>query len=330
MSKFTIDKLQNVIVQMKLPVSFDVLDSLTKENKGKPYMMQIDNIPAKIHFKRIYDFRYKDDFEMAPFSKMEEDRSALLSYMQVQVWFDKQMIESSRINKKIITIIPDQFVDIAIEYLNKFINIYRSITNSFWIRNVVLKDVFNYQYLLLDTEGQHQTVTTLIPKHHMIRFNGGKEFELEEKQEDILRHYLLEDYYGFKDDIVSSMLDNFNLGRYNFALIQSATLFENFIYTELKKKLSNTKLDKIKKKPECGCLAGISEVCSRGIKEYFEFDFGATKEWEDVKNYMLKLRNRIVHGELIKSISKNECEKALVAVKASQELLIEKVFNKSS
>lgn len=328
MSKFNIDKLKNVIIQLKLPVSFDLLDSFTKEDKGKPYIIQIDNIPAKIHFKRIYDFRYKDDMGM-PFSKMDEDRSALLSYSQIQVWFDHQMIESDRIDKKIISIFPEQFVDISIEYLNKFINIYRSISNSFWIRNVVLKDIFNYQYLLLDTEGQNQIVTTHIPPHHFVEFNGGKEFELEEKDEDLLRYYLLEDYYGFKDDLVSSMMDNFHLGRYNIALIQSATIFENFIYSELSKILNKTKLDKIKKKPECGCMAGISEVCSRGIMEYFKFDFGATKEWDDVNKYMLKFRNKIVHGELIKSISRNECEKAILAVKASQELLLEKAFNKS-
>lgn len=193
----------------------------------------------------------------------------------------------------------------------------------------MLKDIFNYKYALVDSEDQDETWIKHIPSHNQVWFNGGKEIQLEEKKDHILRKYLLENYYGFKDDLVSSMLDNFYLERYNIALIQSATLFENFIYSELKNKLSKSKLDKIKKKSGCGCMAGISEVCSRGIFEYFNFDFGATKEWKELKMHMLRLRNKIVHGELIKSISKKECQKALIAVKASQELLLQKVFNKS-
>ena len=127
MNKFNIDKLQNVVLQMKLPISFDLLDSFSEEDDGKPYIVVINNIPVKIHFKRIYDFRYnKDDiaksyFDNSQFYKMEEDRNAFLSYTEIQIWFDSKMIDSDRIDKEAIGILPNQFLEISLEYINKFI-----------------------------------------------------------------------------------------------------------------------------------------------------------------------------------------------------------------
>ena len=127
MNKFNIDKLQNVVLQMKLPISFDLLDSFSEEDDGKPYIVVINNIPVKIHFKRIYDFRYnKDDiaksyFDNSQFYKMEEDRNAFLSYTEIQIWFDSKMIDSDRIDKEAIGILPNQFLEISLEYTNKFI-----------------------------------------------------------------------------------------------------------------------------------------------------------------------------------------------------------------
>ena len=325
MSKFQLEKLRNVIVQYKLPVAFDILDSIENQNNGEPYLIQIDDIPALIKTKRIYDFRWKEDFQLAEYSKMEEDRSGILSYSVIQIWFDEQMINSGKIDKDKIRLFTEQFVGLSIEYLNKFINIYRGVTNQFWIRNVVRKDIMNYQYYLLDSDDNTESIFQLATKDG-IYFNGGKEFQIEEEKDQRLRHYLLEHHYSFKDDMVAFMLDNFHLGRYNLALIQGATLFENFIYSELKKHLSNTKLDKIKKKEDCGCLVGISEICKRGIKEYFDFDFGNTQEWKDIQLYMLRPRNKIVHGDILKNIEKDDCEKGLIAVKKGEKLLKEMAF----
>ena len=325
MSDFNIEELRNVVLQYKLPIAFDILNSTDPGDKGEPYLIQIDNIPALIKTKRIYDFRWKDGFDMAEFSKTDEDRSGILSHSVIQIWFDEQMFNSDKIDKKIISIIPDQFIDLSIEYLNKFINIYRRVSDQFWIRNIVKKDIFSYQYILIDKNDNQQPIFKMATKGG-VYFNGGKEFKLESNKDNLVRNKLLENYYGFKDEMVALMLDNFHLGRFNLALIQGATLFENFIYTELKKTLSNTKLDNIKKKEDCGCLVGISEICKRGIKEYFDFDFGATQEWRDIQKYMLRPRNKIVHGEILKNIDKDECEKGLIAVKKGEKLLKTEVF----
>ena len=153
-----------------------------------------------------------------------------------------------------------------------------------------------------------------------------KPFQISEKQDSELRHYLIHTDYHWLNDMVSATNNSYKLGMYNIALTQLAILFENFVYSNLKKKLSNTKLDKIKKKESCGCMVGISEICSRGIKEYFEYDFGSTDEWENVRLHLLKHRNNIVHGEQVEEISKEDYLKAQKAQQDAVKVLMDNVF----
>ncbi len=168
----------------------------------------------------------------------------------------------------------------------------------------------------------------MIPEHHEIKYNGGQDFKLEEDQDQKLRGLLETESYNVRIDIHFQMYDNFHLGHYNIALLQSVTLFENFIYTNLKHTLSKTKLEKIKKREKCGCLVGISEICTRGINEYYNFDFGSTTEWDNLKINTLKLRNEIVHGELLESVTKDQCAIAINCVFEAKHLLEREVFNK--
>lgn len=326
-SNFDVEKLKNIILQFKIPLVFDVQNSMQKEDAGEPFMIVLNGIPAKLHLERIYDFRYKEEFNIAPFSKMEEDRGCILSYSRVQVWFDKQILISERIDINTVKIWSDQFIDLAIEYINKFVRIYKEITQDFWLRHIVKKDVFDYRYILVDENGNHEQTTTFIPLHHIIQFNGGKEFTLEENQVKALRALLVSDFFNLRNELIMHMLDNFSLGYYNVALIQANTIFENYVYSQLKNKLSKTKLNKIKKKEKCGCLVGISEVCERGIKEYFGIDFSNTSEFRSLKKNALRYRNLIVHGELLKNIDKETCEKGIKAIKAAEDYLSDNVFD---
>ena len=130
MTDFNIDKLKNIILQFNIPMAFGVLNCMKPTDKGKPYLLAINGIPAKIHFDRIYEFRYKNEgFQLAPFSKIAEDRGGMLSHCSVQVWFDSQTFNSGKIDKSVIRIMPEQFIDLSIKYLNKFIRTYRLVTN---------------------------------------------------------------------------------------------------------------------------------------------------------------------------------------------------------
>ena len=150
MSKFNINKLGSIILQFKIPMAFDLLDCMKEEDEGEPFIVVINNIPAKIHIERIYEFRYRDEgFQVAPFSKITENRGGILSHSKVQVWFDRQTFDSGNYDKETFRIMPDQFLDLSIEYLNKFIKIYKNITNEYWLRPIMKEDVFNFNSILV-------------------------------------------------------------------------------------------------------------------------------------------------------------------------------------
>jgi len=298
-------------------------------DKGKPFLVVIDDIPAKIHIERIYEYRYRDEgFQLAPFSKIEEDRGGMLSHSNVQVWFDSQTFDSGKIDKSVMRLLPEQFIDLSILYRNKFIKSYKLVTNEYWLRPLILSDIFNVHYVLVDTDGNKEFVEEIMTSPHPVKFNGGKEFQLPAESEDLLRKILLSDSYDFGKEFLLNLSDNLSLGYYNITLVQAVTFFEYFVYSSLKQKLSKTKLDKIKKKEDCGCMVGISEVCERGILEHFDVDFGSTDEFDALKNNALKYRNLIVHGELLESIDKEKCEKAIESVRNAQAYLIQNVFNR--
>ncbi len=329
MSDFNIDKLRNVILQFKIPMAFDVLNCMKPGDKGNPFLVAIDDIPAKIHIDRIYEYRYRDEgFQLAPFSKTEEDRGGMLSHSNVQIWFDPQTFDSCKIDKGAIRLLPDQFIELSILYLNKFIKSYKLVTNEYWLRPLIRRDIFNVHYILVDTDGNKEFIEEMISGPHMVKFNGGKEFQLPAESEDLLRKILMSYGYDFGKEFLLNLTDNLSLGYYNIALVQAVTFFEYFVYSSLKQTLSKTKLNKIKKKERCGCLVGISEVCERGILTYFGVDFGSTEEFKALKKNALKYRNPIVHGDLLESIDKDKCDKAIASVKKAQEYLIQNVFSK--
>ncbi len=329
MADFNIDKLRNVILQFKIPMAFDVLNCMKPGDNGKPFLVTINGIPAKINIERIYQYRYRDEaFQLAPFSKMREDRGGMLSHSNVQVWFDSQTFNSGKIDKSVLRVLPEQFIDLSIDYLNKFIRLYKLVTNEYWLRPLIRRDIFAILYILVDTDGNQEFMHEMITAPNQVEFNGGKEFQLPDKDENLLRNILVSDIYNFDKEFLLNLSDNLSLGYYNITLIQAVTFFEYFIYSSLKQKLSRKKLDKIKRKEGCGCLVGISEVCERGILKYFGVDFGRTDEFKDLQNKALSYRNQIVHGELIDPIDKETCEKALESVSKAQAYLIQNVFDK--
>ena len=76
----------------------------------------------------------------------------MLSHSKVQIWFDSQTFDSGKIDKDVIRIIPDQFIDLSIGYINEFIKKYKNITNEYWLRPIIKKDIFNVQYVLVEDQ----------------------------------------------------------------------------------------------------------------------------------------------------------------------------------
>jgi hypothetical protein len=326
-SEFNKEKVKAVVTQMRLPVSFDVLNTLAPEGTKKPYVVVHDSLTCLIHFRRVYETRFQSSAARIEGNtvKTDQDRTSNYSHSIIQFWFYTDVIDSDRINKDLLFIIPEQFLILSLDCLNTFIHHYKIVTGEFWLRPMIAKDVFNFDYIIFDENDNRQQIWGFAGGH-VLHFNGGKEFKLEDKQESELRERLISDRYDFRSEVYYQMIDNYELGNFNNALIQSVTLFENFVYSNIADQLSRTKMNKFKKK-ECGCLVGISEMCTRGLFQLFQFDFEATPEWQIFRDNCLRLRNKIVHGQIIKPITKDECKVAIDSSMAAQYLLNRDVFN---
>jgi hypothetical protein len=325
MGDFDKNKLNNICIQFRIPFPIDVLNSLKVEDAGTPYIVIIDNVPCEIKFERIYDFKYKAEGTDILFSKMDEDRSGILSHMIVQIIFDTRIIDKVNIDKETIIVQGHIFLNESVIYLNKFIQAYKHVSEQFWIRQIVKQEILIYHYILRDSEGNHAWSEVLFPQPGPLQCSNDGGFELGKKKDDILRRNIQANFFNFRNELAFNAKDNLSLGNHNVALLYSVIKFENFVYANLKNQgVSNTKIDKFKKK-DCGCLDGINEVCRKGIKEWFKVDFEETDEYKNLIEY-ITIRNNIVHGKIDYNIDFETCSNGINAFKLAEEFLIENIF----
>ena len=309
---FDANNLRNVVLEFKIPFALDLEDSFDKEDLGKGYKIDIDDVPVMIRTKRNYNENSSlNGAKIAPYSKIEKDRFGILSTTTVQVWFYQQSFNSPRIEKDMIRLMPLQFLPLALEYLNKLIRVYKQVKFESWIPQLTEREILALNCILIDNNREEERVTVTI--NQPVTFNGGKNFSHTPIEDKLLRNSLVKNDINLQLELVLAADNNFDRMEYNLALIQCAIRFENYVYTYLNGKLSNTKLNNIKKKEPCGCLSGIYEVCTKGILSCFGFDFGNTDEFKAFHEKVLKIRNDLVHGERLDSITKEQCSEAIKA-----------------
>ena len=73
------------------------------------------------------------------------------------------------------------------------------------------------------------------------------------------------------------------------------------------------------------CHVGIQRVCEVGLKKHLSFDFGETKEFCLLKQHVVSVRNKIVHGTRLEMITKIECEAAIEATMNATNYFTEKI-----
>ena len=190
---FVIENLEEVgyfELVYNVPLSLDVSDSINN-NDERPYDVIIGDIPAEIRFSRKYDFRYKvNGLDLANNSKVDEDRSAILSYMEFCIRFDARVLEMCDNKGETITTanigLGDEILEISIQYLNKFISVYRACSCQFWVRNIVRKDIFNFNYSIVDIFSKVDHCVRF-SNEGPVAFNGKKDIRLPREAEQNLR-----------------------------------------------------------------------------------------------------------------------------------------------
>ena len=216
-------------------------------------------------------------------------------------------------------------IRLSVAYLNKFITEYRHISRDHWVRQITKREIFSYYAFLATKDKRTEWV-----------FSG---IELEEPANKVDLRSLISDEEDlklrgsiqceepfFRSELFLDALEYRRTGKHNMAILLSVTRFENFVYSELTQVLSKRKLDRIKKKETCGCMEGISQVCTRGFKEVFDFDFEATEEWRNIRDKAIRIRNKIVHGEQLAEVTKDACKEALDAVAIAETYIHNNLF----
>ncbi|MGB0413351.1 MAG: hypothetical protein ACPGJU_02800 [Coraliomargarita sp.] len=322
--RITIENLSCIVLEFFLPHRFRLKDSIGDNCPGKPYDTAIGGIPARVAIETITDYRYQKagglQFGIKPAGV--EDRHGTFAFSKVHVWFDDQTFNRKLVDKDFL-LNPDNLdilIPLCVDYLNKFITEYRHTSRDHWVRQITRREIFSYRAFLLSKEGETEWMASTNEPDEPIQERETSPKITDDEDQKLRNAIQCEDPF-FRSELFLDALEYYRTGKHNMAIILSVTRFENFIYSELKQALSNRKLDKIKKKQECGCMAGIHEVCTRGFKEIFDFDFEAASEWKALQQNALRHRNKIIHGEQLSEVSKEECQEAMDAV-AKAEIFV--------
>lgn len=308
-------------VEYHLPFVLEVEDSLSKSYKDSGYIIDINGLSARMQTQHIHV-----NNTYAAGASLEIDRYGQISHTVVKIIFDSQFINSDLVDKSLLVVQHNKVFEQSLLFLNKFIKSYRIVSDHFFINPITRNDILNYEYHLIDSAGEIST--SLVVCTQKIEFLGGKNKIIDDQANEYLKKLLVDDDDHFFEDLDLSVYENYDKGYYNIALIQCAILFEYFVYSTLKNRFhwSNNKSDRYKKCEVCGGIIGIYEICTRGLKSDLGIDFGSTIEFKNFNENVIKIRNKIVHGNSLKPISEVECVAALKAYKSAYKKLTD-LFN---
>ena len=323
------ENLRYFIIDFCIPYGLRVPDSDINKYNEKSYIVNIDELPVKINFKIIHDYRYKEDvgFQLKYNKAAKNDRHGLHSYSKVQVWFGEDVFSQKLVDKDWLLSLENVEIlfRLAIDGVNKFIQEYRDLTRDFWIRPLAKYEVPAYTCRILSENGETSFMKAGNGEIDWEYFNKPKIISDDDVEK--LRVKLLCQDYPFRAQIYLDALDFQSIEKNNISVLLAVTRFEHFVYSELKSVLSKNKLNKISKREECGCLKGITEVCTRGFLEIFDFDFESSQEWMNLRDNALRVRNKIVHGETDYEISNEDCHAALESVRFAEIYLHNYLFS---
>ncbi len=146
--------LKNVVITFDLPFVLRVVDSMRKETTPddyEQYLAAVRGIPMMLRFEK--KLRDLGGIQIAT-----EDRRGLLNYSTAQVWFDKQFFNAFGV-KEDYRSNADDFFAYALEGVNRFLELYRHATDSFWIRRVKPNEIPSIRMVGIRWDGKEDPFT---------------------------------------------------------------------------------------------------------------------------------------------------------------------------
>lgn len=141
--------LKNVVISFDLPFVLRIVDSIRKETTPdgyQQYQAAVRGIPIMLRFEK----KLRD---LGGVKIATEDRRGLLNYSTAQVWFDKRFFEAFGV-KEDYRSNADQFFEYALEGVNRYLELYRRATGSFWIRRVKPSEIASTRMVGIRWDGK--------------------------------------------------------------------------------------------------------------------------------------------------------------------------------
>lgn len=147
--------LNNVVVQFDLPFVLRLVDSIRGDSQPdgyEQYVFPIAGIPTMLRFE-------KKTRNLRGVHIATEDRRGLLSYSQVQVWvsphfFERFPVEGNYRQR------ADELIDHALESVNRFVEAYRKVSGSFWLRPIRRREVPQFHLVARHQDGSEDRFIT--------------------------------------------------------------------------------------------------------------------------------------------------------------------------
>lgn len=328
-------------VQFEIPYLLQVEDSF-EGNEDARFCPRIADVPAELQFKKEARDDEKGDRPGMMFGMVEGDRLGNVSYTKVKVGFDRQFLDS----------LPKDFqnnfenvkeghptkwlkdldgregyiIQGAVDYVNRFLEIYRAGLGYYWIRGVSPAEVVYFMRTTVSTDGENYHHGTMYPRGGL---KLGSATIDGEDHETLNARLQTEHQVPIEISLRLDARDKLDLGEYRLAVITAGTMFESFLKDGLKELMAAGGMSEDEIEAvfvDDGDYTPITTLATETVPKTLHFDFEATDEFEAWDEQTREMRNRVVHEGYVPS--EDEARAAYESAESVVEFLRNKMIER--
>lgn len=296
--------IKNYIVQFELPYHLQVEDSFESNEEFRFYPV-IDDILAELRFRSVQN----DSMGVGIAGTAEGDRHGNLGHSVVQVWFDDSFIESipnEVDNDKPINDDPvfhmgqpdgvdDYLIENAMDYLNKFLGVYRSRTGFYWITTMSAHEATRFGIVERYEDGEEKHRTRFVTEGP-VKFGSIRDEVLNQ----VRRGVQMDSPVSLYNELDFDAMDKIDRGEFNSSVIDSATLFEAWIKNAYQRIAVEQGKSKKQARQDITKGGGSDEFLSpKNIADdhvpKLGFMFSDTDEFDNWDTDTREVRNKVIH-----------------------------------
>jgi len=280
------------------------------------YQMKIGTSTAEISVKRVQREKI-EGFEGSGTVQLRFDKYGKSSFSHIALklpW----IVDFSEIGRKPILLgdVPPRrkAKEIALRYLNRFIEAVRYVTGEYWVEPARYQDVLAYETFYWDGKNKYPASLALLDSGvGGIRLGTGHPFQVEkekiEKLNDVLKN---ESEIDASKIFILNAKDSCLQEDFRLAIVETVTALEIVLYKFIRLQGQELKIPKDELEgviKDVGLTGNISVVLKMLTKGLEQIDEDITRKCKGA----IKIRNKILH-EGLRDISSTDTEERILAV----------------